>query len=330
MTEDFNPALFCILGFEGAEPPDDFIRLIERYNPAGFIFFERNYRSPQKLSLLISDLKSRTSGNPLYCVDQEPGRVRRFKEYFPVSEKPSYYVEGSHEGEFRSWCSETAALLAEIGINLNLAPVLDISPFSSTPVVLRDRTFGNDPLKVSSLAGILIEEHRKRNVLTCGKHFPGLGSAEYDPHERLSISDESLEKFKSYHWKPFSNAIQRDVNMIMTTHLKAHSIDPENPATYSSITIDYLNDDLGFKGAVISDDLIMAGAGNPNSIGESAARAIMAGHNLVIISRGVAAQTAALEYMKNLYARDDLFRKIADDNEKIIRQLGSKIGHQKS
>jgi beta-N-acetylhexosaminidase len=330
MTDDFNPASFFILGFEGAFPGRDFLQLMEKYPPAGFIFLEHNYQSPEQLSSLVAELKSITGDTALFSVDQEPGRVQRFKKRFPVSRLPSHYVENSLEEEFREWCAETAALLYGIGINLNLAPVLDLCPFSEDRPVLNGRTFGDDPRTVISYAEILIQEHRKKSILTCGKHFPGLGSAAYDPHERLSVSGERLEKFIEYHWKPFTGAINSGVDIIMTTHLKAEHIDPGYPATYSSETLRYLGDRLGFRGLVISDDLGMAGAGNKKSIGEFAAGSIAAGHNLLIISRDVGAQASALEYVKNRYTQDDLFRKIADDNEKAIRRFQSKIGYSNS
>ncbi|UCC80078.1 MAG: glycoside hydrolase family 3 protein [Candidatus Zixiibacteriota bacterium] len=325
MTEDLNPGLFTILGFDGVTPGKDFLYLIKKYPPSGFLLLEKNYQSPEQLTLLVSDLKKIAGETVLLAVDQEPGRVQRFKHPFPISEKPAVYIEGNLAEEYRLWCAQTCSKLAASGINLNLAPVLDIAPDSAANPVLIDRIFGDDPHISSIYAGILIDEHRKNRILTCGKHFPGLGSAGSDPHKELSLSDEPLGRFENYYWKPFIEAVKSGVDLVMTTHLKAVSLDPENAATYSSKVIEHLRNRINFSGPVISDDLVMRGAGKVGSIGDSAIKAIEAGHNLLIISGDIKLQTAVLDSVKNRYARDRLFGNIVRQNEKIIRRVQNKI-----
>lgn len=325
MTSKFNPGLFTILGFKGTAPDSEFRSLVEKYPPAGFLLLGENYESPGQLASLTSRLREMAGDRVLIAVDQEPGRVSRFQSGFPISRKPSYYVENGLESEFRRWCAETASLLAETGVNLNLAPVLDLADFSNPNPVLRDRVFGDDPDTVSAYGGILIEEHKKRGILTCGKHFPGLGSTVSDPHLKLSISNISLEEYENQHWKPFKSALSLNVDLIMTTHLLAASVDPDKAATYSSSTIELLRKNIGYQEPVISDDLAMGGAGERQGIVETATNSIRAGHNLVIISRDTAFQACVLDSLKNRYAQDALFGKIANQNEKIIRKLQDKI-----
>jgi len=325
MTSDFNPGGFTILGFEGTVPGREFISLVEKFPPAGFLLLGDNYESPEQLARLIDRLKKIVGGTVLIAVDQEPGRVCRFKNGFPASYHPSRYVEGKLEDEFRSWCAETASLLAETGVNLNLAPVLDLAAFSYHNPVLTDRVFGDDPVTVSTFARILVEEHKKRGVLTCGKHFPGLGSASFDPHEKLSLSFESFNRFENHHWKPFFSTAKQNVELIMTTHLLAEGIDPVNVATYSTKTIKYLREKIGFSGPIISDDLIMGGAGAEDQIGGASRKSILSGHNLLIISRGTEQQARVLDSLKNNYARDRFFGKIADQNEEIIGRFKDRI-----
>jgi len=325
MTYNLNPGQFTILGFEGATPDKDFLYLIEKYPPAGFLLLERNYESPEQLTSLISDLKKVVGERVLFAVDQEPGRVQRFKQGFPVSKKPSLYIEDRLEGEYRLWCAETSSRLAKIGINLNLAPVLDMASHSNPNPVLIGRIFGDNPDIVAFYAGILIEEHKKNRILTCGKHFPGLASARFDPHDKMAISSEPFKRFDNFYWKPFIKAVESGVNLLMTTHLKAESIDPYSPATYSRKTIDLLRNHIGFFGPVVSDDLVMGGAGDLDLIGDSAVKAIESGHNILIISRDIELQTAVLNSIKNRYAQDHLFGKIANQNEKIIRRIQNQI-----
>ncbi len=330
MTKDLNPGLFTILGFDGVTPDKDFFHLIEKYPPSGFLLLEKNYQSPEQLASLVSELKKAAGEAVLIAVDQEPGRVQRFKSGFPISERPAVYIEGKLEEEYRSWCAETSSKLAGAGVNLNLAPVLDIATDPASNPVLTDRIFGDDPRISSIYAGILIEEHKKNGILTCGKHFPGLGSALSDPHIELSISEEPLDRFENYYWKPFIKAVELGVDLIMTTHLKALSLDPENAATYSSKVIGYLRNRINFAGPAVSDDLVMGGAGKVGSIGDSAIKAIEAGHNLLIISRHIELQMAVLDSIKNRYAQDRSFGNIVHQNEKIIRQIQNKILISKS
>lgn len=324
MTDKINPGLFTILGFEGITPDKDFLYLIEKYPPAGFLLLEQNYESPDQLTSLVSDLKKKVGETVLVAVDQEPGRVQRFKQDFPASEKPSAYIESGLGEEYRLWCAQTSSKLAETGINLNLAPVLDIATDPGANPVLTDRIFGDDPDIAAFYAGILIEEHKKNGILTCGKHFPGLGSARFDPHIELSLSDDPLARFENYHWQPFIKAVESGVDMVMSTHLKAASLDPDNTATYSPKVLGYLRNIVNFAGPVVSDDLIMGGAGDAGSLGDSAVKAIESGHNLIIISRDVELQAAVLDSLKNRYAQDQLFGKIAHQNAEIVRQIQNK------
>ncbi len=325
MSCSFNPGIFTILGLDGQVPDKEFLKLLEKYPPAGFLFLANNYSKPDQLNALISKLKSYTGSGAIFAVDQEPGKVQRFRGDFPGSKTPAEYVRENNAEDFRNWCEKTATLLAKAGVNLNFAPVLDLCSFERDYPVLNDRSFGDDFIDVNIFAEILINEHRKKNVLTCGKHFPGLGSAEFDPHKKLSISNEPLKRYQEYHWMPFHNAACSYIDMIMTTHLIAPSLDANNPATYSPKVIDYLKKDIKYQGLVISDDLIMGGAGSVEAIERSALKAIKAGHNLIIISRNVGLQIKVLDSLKNRYEDDEAFRKISDANEKIIKQIQIKI-----
>jgi len=319
MKDDFNPAQFIILGIDGQEVEDDLRQLIETTRPAGFLLLGTNYRDENQLGGLVSNLKSLCGGETIFAVDQEPGRVQRFKSGFPLSKKPEYYLRQGNMNEYKAWCAATAQLMSSIGINLNLAPVLDLSSDNSNNPVLQHRTFGDDAEKVSAFALIMIEEFRRRGIKLCAKHFPGLGSSRGDPHDVLSISDDSLERFLDYHWKPFKVVAGSGVDCIMTTHLFAAAIDSQYCATYSKNAIGHLKHTIGHKGIIISDDLYMGGANSGDSPGQAAVSSIMAGHNLVIVSRTTELQREAIEYLARRYVEDEGFKKAADENMKKVR-----------
>lgn len=325
MTPTGIPGKFFILGLEGAIPDKSFVDLIEQYPPSGIIFLACNFESPSRLKKLISDLRSIIGQDAIFAVDQEPGRVQRFKTGFPESKSPREYLHQHSTDDYREWCRQTASLLADIGINLNLAPVVDLlSPDDESPV-LSGRSFGDDIAAVNEFAGILIEEHKKAGVLTCAKHFPGLGSARHDPHEELSVSSQPLESFIGRHWRPFRAAAETGCDTAMTTHLLSEAIDKDYPATYSSRAISHLRHTIGFAGPIISDDLIMKGAGKNDNIDNNAIRSLEIGHDLIIISRDVSLQRKAIEGVWEKYQADRAFRESMTSREEIIDKLKTRI-----
>ena len=325
MNSNLNPGNFFILGFDGIRPDDDFLRLIESHPPSGFLLMNWNYDDPAQLKSLVSYLKSIAGDDILLAVDQEPGRVQRFQNGFPESKLPSEYLRDSSIDEYEIWCGNTASILAEVGININLAPIMDLMPIDRDFPVLNGRSFGDDSAKVAEFARILIEEHKKKKILTCAKHFPGLGAARFDPHESMSISEESLRRFEEYHWHPFRSAINFGVDMVMTTHLLAPSLDGENCATYSKKIISCLRNQIGHTGPIISDDLYMKGAGEQDLLDQSSIKSIYAGHNLVIISGDTEMQLGAMKRVSSLLENDESFHRVAIENERIIEELKIKI-----
>ena len=318
----FNPGQSFILGFRGFEIDSEFAKLISEFSPAGYLLLGDNYRDISQLKALIAELKRVSGPRALIMVDQEPGRVQRFKKSFPTSKSPEYYLKHPIP-EFKKWCSETAALLADIGINVNLLPMLDLWPLEREYAVLNGRSFGADPERVTEFALIAMEEFRKEGVFTCGKHFPGLGAAQGDPHDTLARSDEKLERFLDYHWRPFKAAALNDVKLMMTTHLFCHSLDSLESATFSRNVISHLRNTIGHKGPIISDDLYMGGARAGESMGEASLKALEAGHNLLIISRDAKLQRESLEFLKKHFEENQYFGKIAAENERAIETLFS-------
>ena len=325
MTDSSNPGLYFILGFEGVIPDKRFLKLIEKFPPSGIIFFSSNYESPTQIKNLISRLRSITGPKTVFAIDQEPGRVQRLTAGFPRSKKPSEYIQQDSGDEFIDWCRTTAEILSDIGINLNLAPLVDLYPSSLESPVLLDRSFGADASRVGEFAGMLIRQHKNVGILTCAKHYPGLGSAAKDPHEEISVSDEPLERFVEYHWEPFRASVEHGVDSIMTTHILARSLDHVNPATYSSGIIDSLRNDIGFAGPVISDDMIMKGAGEGAGIDQNVIRSLEIGHNLIIISKDIDFQRLALEGVLRRYESDRDFAELLDGHKLILEKFKKKI-----
>lgn len=326
MSPQFNPAKFLILGFSGPRPDPEFLSLISKYPPAGFLFLAENYQDYRQIRTLIAALKEIAGADALFMVDQEPGRVQRLKSGFPFSRMPVDYVSNDLIQDYASWCRQTAEMMAELGLNMNLAPMLDLCPFNRKFPVLDNRSFGDNPKLVSLYAETLIRQFQELGVSTCGKHFPGLGSATGDPHEIMAYSEDPPERFWQYHWLPFKAAIGVGVDALMTTHLLVASLDNHNIATCSEKIIDALRMQLNFGGPIISDDLYMAGAGKRDQMGKLAANAIVSGHNLLIISRDSAAQLSVIQNLKKQYAEEEKFATITVDRLKYLEKLNIKGG----
>jgi beta-N-acetylhexosaminidase len=315
------PSRLLILGFKGASPDPKFLKFIEENPPAGFLLLAENFKDKNQLRNLIGAIRFICGDKALIMIDQEPGRVQRFKEGFPISRKPRHYLKHGNVEEYRKWCRATAEKMAELGITVDLAPLVDLWPVDRDYQVLNDRVFGDEPEKVIEFAQILIEEFKSFQIRTCAKHFPGLGAARGDPHETLSTSEEKLERFLDYHWHPFRAMARLNVDFIMTTHLLVPALDPRDCATYSANVVSHLRNTVGYKGLVVSDDLYMAGAQVGKNPAQAAIDSISAGHNLLIISRDLKFQSDAVGGLKKRFEEDEAFAKICAENETRLNAL---------
>ena len=252
--------------------------------------FERNIKSPQQLKELIADLQELSGEHTLLvAVDQEGGRVSRLKKNYGFRDS----VSQAYLGELNDLevtldnALNTAQNLAELGINLNLAPVVDLNTNQDNPVIGRlDRSFSHDPLTVTMHAREVIGAHRVFNVLTALKHFPGHGSSEEDSH--LGFVDVSAT-WDEKELVPFKQLIaDHDCDMVMTAHIYNRSLDPDWPATMSAKTVNgILRKRLGFEGVVISDDMQMKAIKEHYPLELALEKTILAGVDMIIFANNM-------------------------------------------
>ena len=306
-----------MVGFRGLEVDKDspIIKDIRKGWVGGVILFDydvaldspkRNIRSAEQLKALISDLRSASENTLLVAVDQEGGKVARLKEKDGFFSAPSQAWLGRHNDPAltHSFASRTAASLVEVGINLNLAPVVDVDVNPDNPVIGKlDRSFSSDPEVVARQAAEVISAHRKYGVLTALKHFPGHGSSTLDSHHGFTdVTDTWTEE----ELIPYARLIgSPGADMVMTAHVFNARLDPRWPATLSSRTLNgLLRQKLGFKGLVISDDMQMEAIREDYSLETALERSILAGTDIIVFGN-------------NLRYQPDIARKAA----KIIRNL---------
>ena len=279
----------------GAERDDPILRDITEYNLGSVVLFDydvlmgepgRNIESLEQVQVLLSTLQSHAEIPLLVSVDQEGGRVRRLKETLGFPPMPSARELGaSGDSSATQRVSEaTAAALAALGINLNLAPVVDLNTNPDNPIIgAKERSFSASASVVVGQARAFIEGHHREGVLCALKHFPGHGSSAADSH--LGLVDIT-EGWSRDELEPYSRLLaEGKVDAIMTAHVFNRALDAEYPATLSApVLTGMLRGELGFDGVVISDDLQMGAIANHYGFAEALLKAIEAGVDILALA----------------------------------------------
>ncbi len=283
-----------MLGLPGLTLSEEDHQRLKTIRPQGIILFARNYESTPQIKKLIQDVKSILGKDTLVSVDHEGGRVVRFPQALPELPAPRILGESRDPEKVRSYSRRAAEALLDWGINLNLAPVVDILRPDSHPRMI-DRCFGTEGTLVSEMAIAFIEGMQEAGVQCTAKHFPGIGPAREDTHDTGTIVDLSREELEEI-WQPFRATIKAGVDWVMVTHATYPSLDPKSPATFSSTIIqDILRKDLGFQGSIISDDLEMGAIANTYSVGKAAIMCLEAGCSIASLCLDTKLQDEAYE-----------------------------------
>ena len=260
-----------IAGFRGKSIKNDspIVSFIKDFNLAGVILYDidlelggkdltpgtRNIESPAQLKELIQHLQNISKQKLLVSVDQEGGHTSRLKSIYGFPQDTSWaHVGNLNTPSFtKQFSEETANTLKDAGINLNFAPVLDLDHGNGSVISGQQRACSGDPKKVIEHAKIFIKAHRENGVITCGKHFPGLGSASGDTHEGIA---DITNSWTVKDLQPFDTLIQEnELDSVMVSHAFDKKLDPNYPSSLSqNIITKMLREDLGFEGVIICDD----------------------------------------------------------------------------
>ena len=247
-----------MVGFEGTDLNSDLTFLIDTVKVGGIVLFAGNLINPEQIKRLCRSIReyAGSCGQPplFIAIDQEGGRVARLKE--PFTQFPGN-SKMKNVGDARHFARVTAEELKDIGINMNLAPVVDVVP-EGIDSVMADRSFRGDPDRVSEMAAAVIDNLQKRNVMSVAKHFPGIGRTTLDSHLNMPDLDISLDAMATTDLIPFKVAVSHNVAGIMLSHILYTKLDPVWPASLSNaIAKDLLRGRLNFGGVVMTDDLDM-------------------------------------------------------------------------
>lgn len=246
----------------------------------------RNIESTQQLTALNRSLQQLAPGRLLIAADQEGGLVARLRPSngFPATLSHEELAALNDLGQTRSRAADMASTLLANGINLNLAPVVDVNVNPENPVIGGiERSFSADPEVVARQAAAFIDGHHDRGVLTTLKHFPGHGSSEDDSH--LGFVDVT-QTWSRQELLPYQRLIQAGkVDAVMTAHIFNETLDDRYPATLSQPTITgILRNELRFDGVIITDDMQMGAIRDHYGFEESVELAVQAGCDMIAIA----------------------------------------------
>lgn len=253
----------------------------------GIILFTRNYEEPSQVRALTAAIRRCKKTPIVIAVDQEGGRVQRFKS--PLTCLPP----AAHFGEIYETTPELAVLQAKetgflmaselraLGVDLSFAPVLDLNWGESQ--VIGDRAFHRDPVIVAILAGAFIQGMSQAGMSSVGKHFPGHGWVKADSHIDLPVDTRDWETLWNYDLKPFKSLMAQGLDAVMPAHVVYSQCDSQ-PAGFSRFWLqEILREKLNFKGLIYSDDLSMVGASKMGDFIDRAQAAFSAGCDKVLV-----------------------------------------------
>lgn len=255
---------------------------LKKYKFAGYIFFEKDFKDKTKVEVqnMIKELQDVANIPLLTAVDEEGGRVVR------VSSNPNLasskfkspqelYKDGGFDLISRDTI-EKSAVLKNLGLNLNLAPVVDVS--TDPDDYMYDRTLGENTKLTSTYAQTVIEASKGTDVSYTLKHFPGYGNND-DTHTGITTDNRSLEDIKENDLPPFKAGIDKGAESVLVSHNIITNLDDKNPASLSASVHNLLRNDMNFTGIIITDDLDMKALDN---IDNKVVKAILAGNDLII------------------------------------------------
>ncbi len=306
------------VGIPGKELTTATQRFLNDLQPGGVILFARNIGTAGELRALGHALRTELKYRPLVGIDQENGRVNRLREI--AGELPTIAElkrEGSVE-KVEEFGRTIGRWLHQFCVDINFAPVFDLE-LASADNGLRDRCWGRTAEDVITWAGACLEGLEREGVVGCPKHFPGLGGATLDSHDKLPTINRSREELLAEDIEPYRHFMRR-LTAIMVGHGRYPALDNKPASLSRTIIRDLLRRQLGFTGLVVTDDLEM---GAIESFERAVVDAVHAGADMLLICHAAEKARAAHEVLSKIPAEH-----FAESQERIQQFRDEWIGHK--
>ncbi|MBR6543772.1 MAG: hypothetical protein IKT73_11295 [Anaerotignum sp.] len=270
---------------------DEAKQALQEYHVGGVILFAENLDTKEQTQQLTADLQEAADLPLLIGIDEEGGLVSRLKK----SNIPHETFPDAAEMEDAAYAGKTIGMeLAELGINVDFAPVADVNTNPDNPVI-GTRAFSSDPQAAASKVAEFITAIEETGVSACAKHFPGHGDTAMDSHLGETYVEHDMDRLRSVEFVPFEQAITAGTDFIMAGHIKTPNATSDGlPATLSAEMLGILRNDLGFKGIITTDAMNMGAIVEAYGSGESAVMAVQAGVDIVLMPADLTEAAEAL------------------------------------
>jgi len=284
-------SLLCV-GFEGESATEPVFEALRDLGPGGVVLFSRNVSTPLRARELSDALRAEL-GTLVVAVDQEGGRVARFRREFPALPSAMAVAAAGEPAACELLALGLAGELRGAGVDLNFAPVADLA-LDPRNTVIGTRAYSGDPERAAAFVGAAVRGLQRGGVAATLKHFPGHGATAIDSHVALPVLDVAADTLRTREFVPFAAGIAAGARAVMIGHLAVPALDGARPASLSPVVITQtLRRELGFDGAIVTDclqmDAIARGVGTPRA----AVLALAAGADFLTISHDLGVARAA-------------------------------------
>ncbi|SAM03199.1 hypothetical protein [Absidia glauca] len=319
LQQDQKIGQLLMCGFHGLEPTAEIIHLIEHYHLGSVILFSRNIDTPGQVKALTRRLQqvAKAAGHtrPLFiAVDQENGVVRRLGQsgtYLPGNMALGAMDD---DGAAAAVATATAHELRALGIQWNLAPVMDVNNNALNPVI-GVRSYGQDPNQVARLGMAQVKAYQAAKVATSVKHFPGHGDTATDSHLGVPVIDKTIEQLEAVELVPFRQAVAHGADSIMVGHMVVPQLSKQSASLARPVAHGLLREKMQYDGVVITDCLEMDAIKDTVGCGVGAVMALAAGNDVVMISHTAEFQLDAFAKIHEALDNNSL------DSEALDRSL---------
>ncbi len=303
----------------------DVDNMVRGMHAGAMIIYNQNVTSQAQLKTYISTIQAHADLPMLISTDQEGGLVNRLLPFIGLQPSAQDMASSGNPDEARRLGVTWARDMLALGINTDLAPVVDVR---TTPAAVEyTRLFGDDPATVDRFAAAFLQGVQQAGVIGTLKHWPGIGSVTLDPHETLPTITRSRAELESTEFAAFRNLLADQPGMIMVTHVILSAIDPTLPSTLSPAVVNgVLRGELGYDGVVMTDSLYMKGISLRYSLGEAAVLSVLAGDDLLEGAWDTGSMQEMLGAIKGAVASGRVSQARIDQSVRRILELKVRFG----